>query len=488
MGPAIGPLSLVLYASCLAYAVLQGIVTPALPVIQEEFHTDQTTVTWVMTAYLLSASVLTPILGRAGDALGKRLMLLVSLSGLALGCVLAAVAPNIWVLIAARVVQGAGGGVLPLAFGIIRDTFPDDKVNTGVSRVAGLTAVGAGVGILLSGPVLDALGMRWLFWVPLIVLVVVLVAAVRFVPHLEPTESSGRVNGIAALLLAGWLVALLFGISEGGDWGWGSARVLGLFVVAVVLGAVWVRYESRSANPLIDMRMMRMRGVWTTNLSALMTGVGMYSVMAFLPAFVQTPRSEGYGFGASVTGSALFILPMSVGMFVFGLASTHVARAISAQLTLLIGSALCGLGILELAVFHDEPWQAYLACTIIGCGVGFAFSAMSMVIVSVVPPHQTGVASGMNANIRTIGGSLGSAVLASIVAGHVASGATVPSESGYTIGFAVVAVATVLGGLFALLIPRLRATVDDASTIPHAELAMVAAGTVVDEHDHPGRE
>ena len=127
----------VLAAGAGFFAMLQSLITPVLPTIQQDLHTSQNTVTWVLTAYLLSASIFTPILGRVGDMVGKERMLVVSLAALALGCLLAAIAPNIGVLIVARVVQGIGGAVFPLSFGIIRDEFPAARVSTAVGRHLG---------------------------------------------------------------------------------------------------------------------------------------------------------------------------------------------------------------------------------------------------------------------------------------------------------------------------------------------------------------
>ena len=152
-----------------AYALLQSLVTPVLATIQHELHTTQSTVTWVLTAYLLSASIFTPILGRVGDMVGKERMLVVTLLALAAGSVMAGLAHSIAVLIIARAIQGIGGAVLPLSFGIIRDEFPTAKVASGVGIIAAMAAVGGGAGIVLAGPIVSHLNYHWLFWFPLII-------------------------------------------------------------------------------------------------------------------------------------------------------------------------------------------------------------------------------------------------------------------------------------------------------------------------------
>ncbi|HEY6762758.1 MAG TPA: MFS transporter [Baekduia sp.] len=470
----------VLATAVAAYALLQSLVIPVLPTIQEGLHTSQNTVTWVLTAYLLSASIFTPIIGRLGDMHGKERMFVFAVSALALGTLISALAGSISVMIVGRVIQGVGGGVLPLAFGIIRDEFPREKVVGAVGVIAALTAAGGGVGIVLAGPIVDALNWHWLFWIPMIVLVFAAVATHVVIPE-SPVRTAGKLSGTAIFLLSGWLVALILPISEAPDWGWTSTKVIGLIVLAIVLAVAWVRVESRSVNPLIDMKMMRIPAVWTTNLVAFFLGVGMYAVFAFLPEFLQTEPSAGYGFGVSVTQSGLILLPMSVFMFIFGSLSGRLSARYGPKRVLVAGLLVSILPFLLLAFAHGHEWEILLAMVLEGAGFGLAFAAMSNLIVAAVPAEQTGVASGMNANIRTIGGALGSAVMSSIVVSGVAAGG-LPRESGYTHGFTLLAVATIVAAVAGTLVPstlRARtAALADPATMPHAELGLVAAGTL----------
>src|SRR5450759_2546833 len=434
-----------------AYALLQSLVTPILPTIQHDLHTSQSTVTWVLTVYLLSASIFTPILGRVGDMVGKERMLVVTLGALALGSVMAGLAHSVGLLIVARAIQGIGGAVLPLSFGIIRDEFPATKVATGVGIVAAMAAVGGGAGIVLAGPIVSHLNYHWLFWIPLIITAIAAVCAQLFVPE-SPVRTPGRISWLAAVLLSGWLVALLLGVSQAPTWGWASSKVIGLIVLAVVIGVAWVIAELCSKQPLIDMEMMRVPAVWTNNLVAFLFGIGMYSVMAFLPEFLQTPKSAGYGFGASIIQSGLFLMPLTVTMFFFGLLSGRIAAAVGSKSAVIMGSiASCG-AYLILAFAHEQPWEIYAASTLLGVGLGLAFSAMSNLIVQAVPPAQTGVASGMNANIRTIGGAIGAAVMSSIVTSQVLRDGF-PTKSGYTDGFVFLAAMTVIAVIAAIFIP-----------------------------------
>ena len=319
-----------------AFALLQSMVIPVLSTVQAELHTSQSAVTWVLTAYLLSASVMTPILGRVGDIYGKKWVFVATLVALVLGSVLAAVAPNLAVMIVARAIQGLAGGMLPVGFGIIRDEFPADKVAGTVGVLAALLAVGGSLGIVLAGPIVNALSWRWLFWLPAIVTVIATVGAVLFVPQ-SPIRSPGTISWLPAILLSGWLVLLLVPLSEASDWGWGSPAVLGMLAGAVLLAAAWAWSELRAATPLIDMKMMRLPAVWTNNAVALLIGVGLYAMFAFLPEFVQTPSAAGYGFGASITRSGLMLLPSGVTMFAAGLFAGSLTRRYGGKVLVVVG-------------------------------------------------------------------------------------------------------------------------------------------------------
>ncbi|MFM9448334.1 MFS transporter [Streptomyces acidiscabies] len=436
------------------FAMLQSLIAPALPTVQHALHTSQSTATWVMTAYLLSASVFTPILGRVGDLIGRKRTLVAVLAAVLVGCLLAALAPTIGVLIVARVVQGIGGALFPLSFGIIRDEFAAEAVPGRISALSAVIAAGGGVGMVAAGPIVSALDYRWLFWIPVAIVAGAALIAVRYVPE-SPDRASGKVSWLGAVLLSGWLVALLLPLSQAGTWGWGSARVLGLLGLAAVLAAAWLYAESRAASPLIDLKIMRLPAVWTTNLAALLFGAGMYAIWSFLPGFVQTPSSAGYGFGAGVTASGLLMLPMLLAMFVSGLLSGRLAPRVGSKALLVTGSGLGALALGFLALWHDTQWQVALVAGVFGLGIGLAFASMANIVVASVPPAQTGAATGMNANIRTIGGSIGAAVTSVLVTGRLQPSG-LPYGSGYTHGFTLLALLCLAAALAALLVPAAR--------------------------------
>ncbi|HET7590155.1 MAG TPA: MFS transporter [Solirubrobacterales bacterium] len=435
-----------------AYALLQSAVAPALPDIQKELHCSATATAWLLTGYLLSASVLTPIIGRLGDMFGKEHTLVATMVGLTAGTLIAALAHSISVLIFARVIQGAGGAIFPLAFGIIRDEFPRERAAQGIALISAILGIGGGIGIVLAGPIIEAFDYHWLFWFPLVVLVFATLATIFFVPE-SPVKSPGRIDWLGALLLSGWLVALLLGITQTSEWGWGDARVVGLLAAAAIVLVLWIRVEARQREPLVDMAMMRVRSVWTVNAAAFLVGAGMYSSFILIPEFTEMPTSTGYGFGSGVTQAGLFLLPATVMMMLAGPVAGSMATRVGSRLVLIAGCLLTTASFTLLAVAHHQQADVYVATALMGAGIGLAFAALANLIVEAVSPEQTGVATGMNTVMRTLGGAVGGQVGASLITGTLlASG--LPTEGGFTLAFSFAAGACLLAALASLSVPR----------------------------------
>ena len=433
-----------------AYALMQSLVVPALPTLQRDLHTSPSGVTWIFTSYLLAASVVTPIGGRLGDMFGKKWLLVVVLTGLAVGTLIGALATSLALMIVARTIQGLGGAIFPLAFGIIRDTFPRERVAVGIALVSGLLGIGGGLGILLAGPILEHFSYHWLFWISLLVTSAAAVAAIAFIPE-SGVRQSGHLDWLGSALLSAWLIALLLAVSEAPSWGWVATKTLALFVVSAVAAAAWVAAESRSPRPLVDMTTMRLSGVWTTNLAALLLGFGLYGAFVLIPQFVQTPTSTGYGFGASVSQAGLFFAPTTVALLITSPIGGRLSNSVGAKLPLVLGSIVTTVAFVVLAI-ADSRWEIYLASTLVGVGVGLAFASMANLIVEAVPPGQTGVATGVNTIARTIGGAIGVEIAASILAAHALANG-LPEKHGYTLTFWTIAAVLLVGVLAAVAVP-----------------------------------
>jgi MFS family permease len=444
--------TLAVLALCgVAYALLSSAIVPALPTMQRDLHTTETGITWLLTAYLLAASVFTSIIGRLGDMYGKERLLLWTLGLLAVGTLLGAVSTSLPPLIVARFIQGAAGGIFPLAFGIVRDEFPRERVAGSIGILSSLLGVGGGVGIVMSGIVVEHLNYHWLFWIPLAMIVLGAVFTWRYVPE-SPERTPGRINWTAAALMTLGLCASMLAISETTVWGWGSPKTIGLLLAGLAVTGVWIWAEARSREPLVDMTMMRVRGVWTTNAAAFLLGAGMYASFIVFPQFAQLPHSTGFGFGASVVVSGLYLLPSTVAMTLLGLYAGRISARYGSRWALIVGTAFAAASFGMLAFAHAHPYEMLIAAGLLGIGIGLAFAALGNLIVQAVPSHQTGVASGMNTVMRTLGGALGGQLSATFIASNTAHG--LPTVTGFTDTF-VMATAFLLACLgAAALVPR----------------------------------
>jgi EmrB/QacA subfamily drug resistance transporter len=449
-----------------AFALQQTMVIPALPTLQRELNTTTAWVTWVLTVFLLVASVATPILGKLGDQYGKERLLVVSLAVFLLGSIVAALAWNIWILIGARAIQGAGGAIFPLSFGIIRDEFPREKVGVAIGLVSAVFGIGGGFGIVLSGVIVDNMSWRWLFVIGALGIAVAVVLVHRFVPE-SPIKTPSRVDFLGASLLSGGLIAMLLALTEGDSWGWTSARTLGLAAAAAVLLIAWGVAEFRVAEPMVDMRMLARREVLFTNISALIAGFAMFGAFVLVPNFVEMahgfPRSVqrvvDYGFDASATKAGLYLLPSSITLLFAGPLTGLIGRRVGYKWPLSAGLFLIAVAAGSLAKWHDEPWHILAAMAVLGVGVGFAFAAMATLITEAVRPTETGVATGMNTVMRTVGGVIGGQVGAALLAAHTIEGTEdVPSVVGFELAFGICAVAALVGAGVAAFVtpPRLR--------------------------------
>ncbi len=437
----------------ISFAVMQTLVVPALPFFQREFDTTASWVTWIATGFLLSSSVLTPILGKLGDSYGKKRMLVISLAIFGLASLAAAAAWNLQTLIVCRVLQGAGAAVFPLSFGIIRDEFPPEKIGLGVGTVSSVFGVGGGVGLVLSGVIIEHLTWHWLFLIGAIPVLASTVLLALYVPE-SPIKHHTRPDYLGGLTLSLALGTLLVAISEGSNWGWTSAGVLGLGAASLTFFALWAWIENRVPEPLVDLRTFARREMAATNVTTLVMGFSMFSTFILLPNFVQMPfglpaelaESINYGFNASPIEVGLFFLPSSVAMMLAGPFAGALGTKRGNVLPLRIGIGFLALALTLLATVHDEPWTIYAWMVFMGLGLAFSFAALGALVIEYSEPGETGVASGMNTIMRTIGAALGSQVAAAIISANTIPGTEIPAEKGFTLAFTISAV----GALVAL--------------------------------------
>jgi EmrB/QacA subfamily drug resistance transporter len=452
----------VLLLACVSFALAQTLVIPALPAIAVELGASTSSTSWILTGFLLSASVATPIIGKLGDLFGRGRVLTIVLVIFAVGGVVNALAPTIEVLVAGRILQGVAGGVFPLAFGIVRDTSPPSKVPTHLAALSAVFGIGGGIGLPLSGVLVDHANISWLFWISLVALPAA-AAAYLLIPS-APAAHRPRIDWLGAVLLSAALAALLLGVTHAETWGWGSARTLGLLVGGLALALVWVAVEARVAEPLIELDVLRTRAVAFTNVTATLIGVAMFASFLLIPQFAQTPESTGYGFGSTVTQAGLLLVPSALVQLMAGPLAGRLGVRIGFRRVLAIGTTLSAASFAMLAVAHDDPWHFIVSGMFLGAGICFAFASMANLVVAASPSGQVGIATGINTVMRTVGGAFGAAIATAILAAHTVDGTGLPSEGAYTAAFVFSALVALAATGAALLVPRL----DRPATAPAA--------------------
>jgi MFS family permease len=441
----------VLLAAGVSFALTQTIVLPTLSVLGQQYDASVTATSWVVTGFLLSASVATPIIGKLGDVYGKGRVLTVVLLLFALGGTVNALAGSIEVVIAGRVLQGVAGGVFPLSFGIIRDTFPRERVPGAISLISSVFGVGAGIGLPLSGVIVDATHPSVVFWISLIALPAA-IASHRVIPRTARLEGV-RIDWAGALLLSGALALLLLGVTQAPTLGWGSPENVGLLLGGGCLLVAWVLVEQRVAQPLIELSVLRQPAVLATNVTGLLTGLAMFSGFLLIPQIAQAPESSGYGLGASVTVAGLLLAPSALSQLVAGPVAGRLGVRLGFRTTLLIGSLLSASAFGWLALLHEQAWHLAVGGLLLGAGIASAFASMANLIVAAVRQDEVGIATGINTVTRTVGGAFGSAVSTAVLASTIGADG-VPSDGGYRLAFGLAALMALLAAGSALRVPR----------------------------------
>jgi MFS family permease len=435
-----------------SHALLQTLVTPALPSIQRDLGASTTAVAWVLTIFLLVGCLAAPIVGRLGDMFGKDRMLQIVVLVVMTGCLIAALSHSLPLLLVGRGLQGVGTSIFALGFAIVRDEFPSDKVGTGLGLLSATWGLGGATGISLSGVIVGRLSYEWMFWISLLIFSITFLGVRRVVPP-SPVTSPARIDWIGAGLLGASLTAVLLAVSEALAWGWTSLRLLALLGGGALGFAVWARYELGQRAPLVDLRLARRRTVWPIYLTGALSGIAIYMPFILMPKFVQTPASAGYGFGASPIETSLLLLPWTVVMMAVAPLAGIFARRFGARAPVLAATAVGLIGFVLMAVANDHLWQILIANALMGLAIGLNHAALANLIARAVPQAQTGEANAVGVIVRTAGSAVGAQLAATIISVGAPSS---PSAHAYVAAFGAAAVAMALALAAALLIPRPR--------------------------------
>ncbi|MFD2090014.1 MFS transporter [Blastococcus deserti] len=429
-----GLLVLALALGVTTLSLLQSLVVPVLGTIEDQLGVSPGAAGWVLTANLLAAAVLTPVLGRLGDLRGERPVILGILAVVALGTLLAIVTESLPLLLLGRILQGASYGLFPLSISVLRRELPEARLGVAMSVVSSTLAVGGVVGLVATGLLIgDGGDYRPPFWIGLGVTLASLLLAWRLLPR-RASSGSGRVDWWGAAVLGAGLVLLLLPVSQGNAWGWGSPGVLGCLAGSAVVLAGWVLLQRRTAHPLVRPAMLADRRTIVPNVAGLMTGIALFASFLAVLQYVQAPPEvAGYGFGASVLeASVVYLLPGGVVGIVLAPLAGRVVTRLGALPTLLAGAGSGVAGFLLLAFLRGEPWLVVAAGVLTQLSVTVAYAALPALVVQAVREDETGVANAVNSIARSVGQALGSTVAVTLIAATLDPATGFPRAMAFT--------------------------------------------------------
>ncbi len=399
-----------LAASVVAFGFQQTAVIPAIPTIEHELQASRTWSAWLLSGYLVAASVCTPVVGKLGDRFGRRRLLLGSLVVFLAGSVGAALSQGLVPLVIFRAVQGVGGAVFPLTLALARDVLPADRVGRGVSLLTGGFGLGTTLGFGLSGVLVLGAGWRWIFWSGAGV-VALAVVAVLAAPGVREPRRQASLDLPGAALLGFGLALVLVALTEGAPRGWTSPFVLGVGLAGLLALVGWGVREQRAAEPLLDVRLLVRRPVLLTNLATVGLGYVLFGVYFLVPYLLST--------GPVPTGPVavgLLLLPAALAQMVTGPLADPLAARIGVRATLGLGLLVmagsgAGLAADRGGVVPLVAWSALL-----GVGAGLGIATGSTLVTETAADTDTGVAVAMNSVLRRVGGGVGGQVSAALIA------------------------------------------------------------------------
>lgn len=448
----------VLASAGIAASLTQTMVTPLIPQLPTIFNTSAENTAWIITATLLAAAVAVPISGRLGDLYGKRKMILILSIPLFIGGLLCAVAPNVELMIAGRALQGFGSGMVPLGIAMLRDLVPKERLSAAIATVSATLGVGGAIGMPLSAAVIEFADWRAVFYGSAAITLIVALVIAKFIPSLPAGAAGQRFDGLGAMGLAIGLICLILAVSKGAAWGWSSMLTLGLFILAGVSLLLWGIWETRTKDPLVDLRTAVIPRVLLTNITSIFIGFGMYASMLVMPQILQLPTQTGYGLGQSVLAAGLWMAPAGLMMLVLSPVGGRLTDSRGPKFTLSLGACVLAVGYGVGLLGMGSTWGLLITGLVINSGVALAYGAMPALIMGAVPRSETAAANGFNTLMRSLGTTGGAAVIGLLLAQMTTdfNGVPVPSEAGFRLTLILGAGISVLAAILAACIPAAR--------------------------------
>jgi EmrB/QacA subfamily drug resistance transporter len=409
-GAKIGILISVMAGMFLA-ALDQTIVATALPKIVADLK-GLSEITWVVSAYLIAQAVSVPISSKMSDIFGRKVMFFFNVLVFLGGSILSGASPNMTWLIAARAIQGIGGGGLAAAaFTIIADIFPPRERGKWTGLVAAMFGIASVVGPTLGGFITDHYTWRWVFYVNIPVGIVAMTIAAFALPNIK-RDFKGKIDWLGSLSVAGAVVPLLLALIWGGSqYAWKSPQIIGLFALSAVMIAILITIEKFAEDPILPLRLFKKKIFVLSNLIIVASSAAMFGSILYIPLFFQVVL------GQSATNSGLILLPLMGGL-VFGsiVSGQIVSRTGKYRVVGLIGFATTTIGLYLLSHITRDSTNAQVSwqMVVLGLGLGPSLPLMPLIVQNAFGPQDISVVTGATQFFRTIGGALGASILGTV--------------------------------------------------------------------------
>lgn len=369
---------------------------------------------WLLTAPFLVGAVMAPVVGRLGQGVRRRPVLLAALALAALGAVIAALPFGIGTMIVGRCLQGLAFSVSPLLFSVANEALPEARRRSAVAALSVANVAAAGLGYPMTATVVELANVAAAFWAGAAFMFVAFVLAVLMVPGSSQSAPRG-VDVVGALLLMGGVLSVLLVISQARVWA--AAVTISTAVLGVVLLATATTWFRRVPHPLVDVRVAVRRGVLGLHVAGLLLGVSCYMLLGVVMVLVQADESTGYGQGRSVMVAGLMLTPYAAFSVVGNRIASLLVPRWGGHRVLPMGCLLFAVACVSLALWHEEPWQAALAMCIGGIAGGFSFNSIPWLMMQTVPAHEVSSSLGINIVTRFVGFAIGSASSTAVLEG-----------------------------------------------------------------------
>jgi EmrB/QacA subfamily drug resistance transporter len=419
-------LSMVGVALLLNY--VETMIIPGIPTIQNDFSTTPGVVSWVTSAFLIVGSAVSPLFGKLGDSYGKKKMFLIALTFYTVGVALAGFSPSIYFLIGARAVQGIGFAIVPLALAIIAETFPRERIATAQGVVSATFAIGAAAGLVIGSYIVQDFGWQWAFHSAFILSIILFVVVWKVLPQGTPGTGLRVDYSTIVMLMAGVSLALLY-LTEGPYEGWLSPVEIVSLAAGILLIVGFFTLESRRANPLIQLSLLKIRNVLVANGLGILSGISMF--MLFFAVIYYTELPTGFGLNLDDISAGLTIAPATVLMLVAGPAIGRLVTVSGPKPAMFTGALITLAGFL-LFIFNRETATDVVIATAVSLigAVSLIIPIVNMISVS-LPDSTVGTGLGLNTMLRNIGGAVGPVVATTIMSSYTVVKA-VTNYHGYT--------------------------------------------------------